>query len=237
MNEYTEIADYYDLLMENGYYDYPAIAQAFDDALGGRRKVLELGTGTGLLLEHLLKINSNYELTGIDHTESMLKIARKRLADRARLIEANLVSMELGEIFDAVICNGVWAMIDRGDEYHLGTHIPDDADNFTALQNIAKHLPENGLFLMNIQGKFDPYDFPLPGGIVYGQEVSPIEEKSDQYSIYRSYVFKKEDQILAKQTLTYKFYKNPGGEKIMADAGFKLQGIHPSKRLYCYARI
>ena len=234
MNEYTDITEYYDLLMTSGYYDYHKIAKSFHSVLGERKKLLEVGVGTGLLTEELLKIDDSYELTGIDHTESMLKIARERLGNQAKLIQANLVSMELGDTFDAVISNGVWAMADTGKEYHLGTHLPDDEENLRALKNVAKHLNKNGLFLLNIQKPHYEYELPLPQGIVYCQEVSTIEEKSDQYSVRKSYIFKKEGQILAKQTCTYKLLTEPAIQKIMDEAGFKFQEVHPSQDLYCY---
>lgn len=237
MNEYTDITKYYDLLMTSGYYNHQKIAESFHSALGGRKKVLEVGTGTGLLLEELIKIDSNYELTGVDHTDSMLDIARERLSNQAKFLLANLVSMELGEKFDAVISNGVWAMTGVGNEYHLGTHIPDDRENIKALKNIANHLPKDGLFLINIQGSHEEYESDLPGGIVYSQEILTQEKSYNQYWIEKCFKFKKEGKLLAKQICKYKFFTEPAIREIMDEVGFKFQEIHPSKQLYSYSKV
>ncbi|WP_254567515.1 hypothetical protein [Oscillatoria sp. HE19RPO] len=57
MNEYTGIADYYDLLMTRGYYNYEKLAQAIAEMVYPHQKIIEIGVGTGLLLEALLNIN------------------------------------------------------------------------------------------------------------------------------------------------------------------------------------
>lgn len=106
MNEYTEIADYYDLFMTSGYYNYEKIATAIATLVSPNQTVLEIGVGTGLILEKLLEINSQYNLNGIDHTPAMLDIAKKRLGDQVKLLEADIVSMPSSNQFDVAISNG-----------------------------------------------------------------------------------------------------------------------------------
>ncbi len=55
MNEYDDIAQYYDLIMESGYYDYTKSAYSLNSILTERKKILEIGIGTGLLAEQLLE--------------------------------------------------------------------------------------------------------------------------------------------------------------------------------------
>ena len=47
------------------------------EVLGSRRKVLELGIGTGLLAEKLIEMG--LDISGFDFSTSMLEIAVKRL--------------------------------------------------------------------------------------------------------------------------------------------------------------
>ena len=49
INEYTGIADYYDLLVTSGYYNYKKIARELYSILGSGCRIIELGVGTGLL--------------------------------------------------------------------------------------------------------------------------------------------------------------------------------------------
>jgi ubiquinone/menaquinone biosynthesis C-methylase UbiE len=237
MNEYTNISEYYDLLTTNGYYDYENMAKSYHSAMGGRKKILEVGTGTGLLLDELLKLDPSYEVTGMDHTQSMLDVAKERLGNKAKLVQANLVSMDLGDTFDVIISNGVWAMTQMNEEYHLATHLPDNEENLQALKNVARHLRPDGIFLINTQGSHKKYDVNLPGGIIYSQEALKEQEDVNEYCLKKRYVFHKDNQILAEQTSLYKFFIEPAIEKIMNEAGFKFQGINSGSSVYCYCKI
>ena len=64
------------------------------------KTLLELGCGTGSVLEQL---QSRYAVTGVDLSEQMLRIARKRLPG-VRLLRRDVTSAELGETFDVVLC-------------------------------------------------------------------------------------------------------------------------------------
>ncbi|NEO51901.1 MAG: class I SAM-dependent methyltransferase [Okeania sp. SIO3B5] len=106
MNKYDDIAQYYDLLMESGYYDYPKESQSLDSILKGRKKLLEIGVGTGLLAEKLLELDSSYEITGIDFSPAMLERGKARLGNRVKVVEGNVLSMELQESFDGIYSHG-----------------------------------------------------------------------------------------------------------------------------------
>ena len=80
MNRYTGITDCYDLLMRGGYYDHDTMAGAADAVMGDRKKVLELGVGTGLFAQNLADKKPNCDITGVDFTPSMLEIAQERWA-------------------------------------------------------------------------------------------------------------------------------------------------------------
>ena len=63
MNQYTDITDYYDLLVTQGYYNYQGMAEAVYSLMQGNEKVLDLGVGAGLLAEELLKLDRKYLLS------------------------------------------------------------------------------------------------------------------------------------------------------------------------------
>ncbi len=52
MGDYTNMSDYYDVIMTSGYYDYEKIVEniLIDRSV---KSMLELGCGTGLILEEL----------------------------------------------------------------------------------------------------------------------------------------------------------------------------------------
>ena len=53
INEYVEIANYYDSLLTSGYFDFNYLSNTLYNVLGARRKVLDIGVGTGLSLIHI----------------------------------------------------------------------------------------------------------------------------------------------------------------------------------------
>lgn len=62
--------------------------------------LLELGCGTGSVLEQL---QARYTVTGVDLSQSMLRIARTKLP-HARLLRRDITTVALGATFDAVVC-------------------------------------------------------------------------------------------------------------------------------------
>lgn len=231
MNEYTGIAEYYDLLMTSGYYDHEKIAKAIAPLISTNQNIIEIGVGTGLLLEKMLEIDSEYHLTGMDHTKAMLDIAKKRLGDRAKLFEADIISMSIPEKFDVAISNGgLCAFVDLGSECDFYTHLIDDESNLRALQNIANCLKAGGLFLINIQSVHESYDKPLPGGIVYSQEI--FESTLNKGCIEKAFYFKKDQRIYAQQRLIYRIFKHDKIEELLSKADFQLKGKDKSGQLF-----
>jgi ubiquinone/menaquinone biosynthesis C-methylase UbiE len=78
MGDYTNMSSYYDVIMTSGYYDYTQIVDDLNRH-GPFTHILEIGCGTGLILEEFGRRNSDARITGIDLTEAMLSQARKRL--------------------------------------------------------------------------------------------------------------------------------------------------------------
>jgi ubiquinone/menaquinone biosynthesis C-methylase UbiE len=75
--------------------------------LAGARDILDVGSGAGQILGHLLKYaDSRARITGIDISHAMLRRARKRLrSSRPRLITADLAQLPfVNASFDCVTC-------------------------------------------------------------------------------------------------------------------------------------
>lgn len=231
MNEYTAIVDYYDLLMTSGYYQYDKIAKAISAKVLTSQNIIEIGVGSGLLLEKILEIDPQFNLTGMDHTPEMIELAKERLGDRVSLFEADIVSMSIHEKFDVAISNGgLCAFVDTASGCDFYTHLTDDESNLTALKNIANCLTKGGLFIVNIQGIHDSYDKTLPGGIIYSQEI--FESTSNKNCIEKNFYFKKEDQTLAHQKLIYRIFSGKEIAELFNQAGFSVEGKDESGRLF-----
>ncbi len=69
------------------------------------RSLLDVGCGTGALLEAILSAHPGARAVGIDLSPEMLGVARERLGERARLLAADAEHLPLGnEEVDLVVC-------------------------------------------------------------------------------------------------------------------------------------
>ncbi len=96
--------------------------------------VLDLGCGTGALLEQVLERYPGSVCTGLDLSQGMLERAEARLEGRARLIrgDAEALPFDTG-VFDAVLCC---------DSFH---HYPDPG---AVVREVARVLRPGGVFLL-----------------------------------------------------------------------------------------
>lgn len=241
MNQYDEIVQYYDLIMESGYYDYGEESQSLHSILKGRQKILEIGVGTGLLVEKLLDLDQNYEITGIDFTAAMLDRSKVRLGNRAKLIEANVLSMNLHEEFEAIYSHGGPAGISRmGENYHFYSFLPNFEDTVKMLNNIASHLVTGGLLVLNVQGEETDADGEqeISNGIVYAQQKQlEFLENQEMYFWEKEYIFKKEGEILARDRHRFLMIYGQLLENTMKTAGFELQGSTSDDLYLIYQRM
>ena len=209
---YTDIADYYDLLVKAGNYDHQALANVAHLIIGESRKILEIGVGTGLLAKKLLDIQPKYEYTGVDISPPMLDIAKGRLGERAKLIEGDFLDTEFADTFDVVISSaGVWTILEREDEYDLGSYILDLKKNIAGLQKVAKCLHSNGYLLLSGQassclGMQKKRETNIGDDITYSYEIEEIEQNSDYYSTEKRYFFKQGNKTLSEEKIRFKFF-------------------------------
>lgn len=57
-------------------------------------RILEVGCGTGLVLDHLSSLPEHHEVCGVDGSEAMLSQARERLADRDPPLDLRMASVD-----------------------------------------------------------------------------------------------------------------------------------------------
>jgi SAM-dependent methyltransferase len=86
----------------NAHYDRPAVLELVGEVAG--KRVLDAGCGPGLYSEELIARGA--ELVAVDGSAAMVELARKRLADRAQVLHADLSEpLPFGESeFDLIVC-------------------------------------------------------------------------------------------------------------------------------------
>ncbi|MEV7190461.1 class I SAM-dependent methyltransferase [Streptomyces sp. NPDC093510] len=233
-DSYAGLARYYDLIMTSGYYDYAALAQELLAHLGDRRRLLELGVGTGLVCEKLLEHGPpDLRITGIDHTASMLAQAHERLGGRVRLIEGDIVETRPAPDFDAAYSvGGIWYGIQDEGRFWLGSHLTEEDEDIRGLDNLAAALPPGGQLLLALQDPHHPYRRTLPGGLVYAQEIRTRGNGRfvKEYSVLRA------DRTLARQRSPFRLRPQPEADRLLERCGFVLADHDPGGRVRRYTR-
>ena len=214
MGDYTNMAGYYDVIMTSGYYDYAKIVDSLV-AHRPQRNVLEIGCGTGLILEELAKRQPLLPITGIDLTAPMLSIAQKRLAPFATvsLSQQNVTELSLDAQHElAFSYGGVWYfVIDGAKEPFLVSHIADEKANHLGFEHLAKHMVVGGTLLLGIQGPHHDYETVISNGMRYSQKIQPTE-----IGFTKHYYLHDGDQKLMDQTVHYRTYTFAQAQALMS---------------------
>jgi predicted acetyltransferase/predicted RNA methylase len=130
-------------------YDYDNRDNLIDDILfyneyalktGGQ--VLELGCGTGRVALRLAE--SGFKITGLDLSDSMLKIFNEKLKDLSyrdniTLVKENMAKFDLREKFELIIA-----------PFRAFQALTEEEDIVSCLSCVKEHLSDKGLFILNV---------------------------------------------------------------------------------------
>lgn len=233
-NVYTDsIARWYDRIMAAGYLEHEKAADALSVVLKGRNPVLEIGIGTGLLAEKM--IERGYDITGVDFTDAMLDVARKRLGENAKLYKQNVLRLQLPEKYEAIVSeSGVWIMARDGNgELFMESHVPDAAGNFVGMQKVAQALKKEGILVLGIQGVHVNIDaMELGDGAVYSQKV-----KYELPLIIKEYFVTREGNVIAYQQSKYRRLTEEERFQILEENGLEEVGVDESGLFMVFKKI
>lgn len=139
---FSEIAEYYDLLFENVDYEYWAqyITRLFSFSKLKIKEVLEVGCGTGNLTKELKKLG--YEVVGVDISEDMIRVAKKKLPDVEFYI-GDARNFSINRTFDAVVST-----------FDSLNNIIGTEELFKAFRNIKRHLRMGGIFVCDLNTSY-----------------------------------------------------------------------------------
>ena len=113
--------------------------QAFERfADGPVRRLLEPGCGSGRLVAEMAA--RNYDVTGLDLSDPMLRYLERRLKRRgldAELVLGDMTKMDFSEPFDAAFCT-----------FNTFRHMLTEQDALSHLRSVADHLRPGGLYIL-----------------------------------------------------------------------------------------
>jgi SAM-dependent methyltransferase len=231
--DYTPLSTHYDTIMTGGttpYYDYPEIIgqvlhRCADITSRSIRSILEIGAGSGLILEGLAQARPDLQITGVDLTQAMLDIATVRLRPyrAVTLKQQDVVDLSLPQTYDLSFSyGGVWYFVHDSSGFRLVSHIRDDAANRRGLQRLGAHLPSGAILLLGIQGPHHDYARPVSHGLLYSQKIEVIPDGfRKHYSILSP-----SGDTLTLQTTDYRSWPFDEAASMLSQCGFE---FHPSR--------
>ena len=217
MGDYSNMASYYDVIMTSGYYDYAKIVDSLvlQDSI---EKVLEIGCGTGLILEELARRKPSIQISGIDLTAPMLAIAKERLKPFKNVVlsQQDVCNLSLPSAHNVAFSyGGVWYFVIDGDkEPFLVSHISDHEANLQGLEKMAQHIAPHGTLLLGIQGPHHDYENVISNGMKYSQKIDPTD-----IGFTKHYYLDDGPQTLMAQTVKYRTYNFEEAENMLSAFG------------------
>lgn len=232
LNTYEGIAEFYDTLMTQGYYNYDQITKDLSEIIGNKEHVLELGVGTGLVAEYLLKHNPAYKLTGVDNTEAMINQAKERLGDSIKYEFQDITKLELDHNYEAAFSvGGCWYFIDDGKDLEFCSHIDDYDTCKQSLDRVISHLEPGGLLALALQDVHTNYTKKLNDELTYSQEI--FQEES---GFTKRYTFTNSKGLVAEQH--YRYLTIPGlkSHELFSELGCETIGLNPTRKFFIYRK-
>ena len=217
MGDYSNMASYYDVIMTSGYYDYAKIVDSLvlQDSI---EKVLEIGCGTGLILEELARRKPSIQISGIDLTAPMLAIAKERLKPFKNVVlsQQDVCDLSLPSAHNVAFSyGGVWYFVIDGDkEPFLVSHISDHEANLQGLEKMAQHIAPHGTLLLGIQGPHHDYETVISNGMKYSQKIDPTN-----IGFTKHYYLDDGSQTLMAQTVKYRTYSFEEAKNMLSAYG------------------
>ncbi len=239
LNDYDLIAPFYDI--EHRHFDEDlSLYSNFAELCGS--PLLELACGSGRLLLPLAR--EGYELTGVDNSASMLKLAQEALQragveTRCKLVQQDMRYLNLGQKFRL-------AFIALGSFGHVLTR----QEQRQTLAAVHQHLTPGGKFILDISNADVRYMQDLSGqvlhqgtwerddGTLLTHFVSPASSPSRHLlELMHFYEEHRQSEAVHRTTIrTYLYlFQHSEVELLLEEAGFTITDVYGDYELNAYA--
>jgi ubiquinone/menaquinone biosynthesis C-methylase UbiE len=140
---YEKYAAYYDKIY--AYVDYEGESEFINWAVNKHKtssgvELLDVACGTG---SHALILKNNFNITGVDINENMLKIAREKVVE-ANFVHGDMKQLEIISKFDVIIC--IFSAIHYNTSYK---------ELECTLTNFYNHMENGGILIYDLSFNTD----------------------------------------------------------------------------------
>jgi len=216
---YHGVSKYYDATVSKNR-DYEHVASQLSKELGHAEGVMDIGIGTGLVVEHLLKNNPNICITGIDTCQSLLDRAESRLAGKVELHCCSITEFETNKMFDGAYSRGgAWVYTKMGSKMKLASHIYDAVEVQKSFDVVAKYLRPNSKLLISTTNASSNSEFKIDGDITHYRQVSVIEKKGFSF-LKMDYSYFKDKLFLERKCMEARLFDEEESWNFLKNAGF-----------------
>lgn len=198
----------------------PYEVEFYKDYLEKAQNVLYLGSGSGRLLKHFLKINPH--ITGVEISPPMIQAAKKLIPD-AHIINADVLTLHIKKKFDLILAPYLFLFHFQKREFQK------------IFEVVNRHITQDGLFISH---NFNPYLDPkisceLQCVDLFGDTFEKVYNSYDhQKRICREYIertnLKTNEQSLV--VLTWYYYYPEEFRVACRDANLCVKNIYGSYR-------
>ena len=162
MAPYDKFSRFYDQIMGDRADAANFIRDLIEHYNPRAHTLLEIACGTGGILGRL---SESYDVTGLDRSQPMVAIARKRLP-HIRIFRQDITSFHSDRRFDAIVC--------ASDSIN---HLRRFSDWKKTFRSVARHLHANGIFVfdVNTPGKLQRLADGAPWVKQFGRDLVVIK--------------------------------------------------------------
>lgn len=233
-NSYNVYSEYYDAIVDERR-DFGAIADVLAGLIGNRKKLLEVGVGTGLVVEKLIQHQSHdYEIWGIDNSQPLLEKAKEKLKpfNTAHLYLSDVLDFDIKEEFEAIYSRGgAFFFIEKEGQRLFASHLLDKQANLKALVQIRKHLQEQGIFLVSIVDFKHDEERNIKDEVIYRRETH-IDFEDGQTILNIQLSFEKQSVMIGEQNIRLLLMNSEEHQELFDMAGLQ-QLAAPKSDQYC----
>ena len=239
-DDYNSIAYYYDLEYQRFGFDLDFYRESARRA-GANARVLELACGAGRLLLPLAQ--AGFDVTGVDLSEEMLKIARQKLAQAGPSL-AGRVQLHQGDMrrLDEVLGDAQFDFVFVA--INSFQHLLTQADQLACLRSARRHLAPAGVFVVDVMNPEEKEHYPADGrmefnGATYNPAhhstvysfLSTTAQPADQLRHYHYFFDETFRDGTLKRTvarLTLRYFYRYELQLLLERAGFQIEALYGS---------
>ncbi|MBP0030968.1 class I SAM-dependent methyltransferase [Roseofilum sp. Guam] len=225
---YQGMSDFYNAFVQRNR-DYQAIATDLIDLFGDGQTILDVGIGTGLLVEQILHLRPNLRVVGVDTSASLLEQAEECLGSQVELYCEDISNLSVDKLFDiAYSRGGAWAFVNDGDHVLLASHILDLATLERSFERVAAHLCDGGRLIIISSNSNHTKQEQLDDNIVFERKITQKRVDDEQYLILDYHCYHQKE-LVGQQQVKMRLVDLESVEKMLEAVGLISISNHESE--------